>query len=122
MTTRRKLLYLPPALVAAAVLLFFILSLLFPLPPLKPYSPVVRDRRGEFLSPSLAAAGIWRLNTGPDEIPVKLRRILIQREDRYFYYHPGVNPFSIARALARNIRAGRVVSGASTITMQVARM
>jgi len=43
-------------------------------------------------------------------------------EDRYFYRHPGFNPFSIARAARQNIQAGRVVSGGSTITMQVARL
>ncbi len=122
MTTRRTLLYLPPALFAAIAILFFTLSALFPLPPPKPYSPVIRDRRGEFLSASLSPDGIWRLRTSPDEIPDKLKRILILREDRYFFTHPGVNPYSMFRAVARNIRAGRIVSGASTITMQVARM
>jgi len=104
------------------LLLFLVLSALFPLPPLKPYSLVVEDRKGEFLQAFLANDGIWRLRTSPAEIPAKLKKILIQREDRWFYYHPGVNPVSIARALILNLRRGKTVVGASTITMQIARM
>lgn len=113
-----------PAILAAASLpaLFVILSLLFPLPPLKPYSLVVEDRRGRLLQAFLATDGVWRLRTSPDEIPRKLKEILIRREDRWFYYHPGVNPFAVARAAVQNFRTGRRVSGASTITMQIARM
>ncbi|MBI1804595.1 MAG: penicillin-binding protein 1C [Ignavibacteriae bacterium] len=106
----------------AIVLSFVILSHLFPLPPSKPYSMVIYDRHGKLLTAYLAIDNIWRLRTSPNEIPEKLRRILIKKEDKYFYYHPGVNPFSVARALARNIIRGKRVSGASTITMQVARM
>ena len=49
-------------------------------------------------------------------------RALVASEDRWFYHHPGVNPFAIVRALGSNIRHGKVVSGASTIPMQIARM
>lgn len=49
-------------------------------------------------------------------------RALVASEDRWFYHHPGVNPLAIVRALASNIRHGRVISGASTIPMQIARM
>jgi penicillin-binding protein 1C len=104
------------------LLMFFALSLVYPLPPLKPYSLLIEDRNGEFLQAFLANDGIWRLRTPPSEIPEKLKKILIQREDRWFYYHPGVNPVSIARALFLNARQGRRVVGASTITMQIARM
>ncbi|MEA4950585.1 MAG: transglycosylase domain-containing protein, partial [Petrimonas sp.] len=47
---------------------------------------------------------------------------LIEFEDRYFRYHPGVNPVSLARAMMQNIKAGRVVSGGSTLTMQTVRL
>ena len=114
------------ALLLASCLLplpvFLILSAVFPLPPLKPYSLLVEDRNGEFLEAFLAQDGIWRLRTSPDEIPARLKRILIEREDRWFYYHPGINPVSVVRALILNIRRGRTVVGASTITMQIARM
>ena len=98
------------------------LDFLFPLPPGKPYSLVVKDRNGKILRVFLADDGAWRMRTHPEEIPAKLKYILIKKEDRFFYYHPGINPFSVARALAQNIISGKRVSGASTITMQVARM
>jgi len=89
---------------------------------MKPYSLVVEDRDGKFLHAFLATDGVWRLRTSPSEIPDRMKRILVQREDRWFYYHPGINPFAIVRAVAQNIASGRRVSGASTITMQIARM
>jgi penicillin-binding protein 1C len=109
----------PPA---AVLSLFFLVSLIAPLPPLKPYSLVVEDRNGSMLQAFRAGDGIWRLRTPPDEIPGRLKEILIRREDRWFYYHPGVNPFAIVRALMQNARSGRRLSGASTLTMQIARM
>jgi penicillin-binding protein 1C len=48
-------------------------------------------------------------------------KTIIAKEDKYFYAHPGVNPFAVVRAFFRNI-AGHHTSGASTITMQVAKM
>ena len=101
---------------------FLTLLIAIPLPPLKPYSLVVEDRNGEFLHAFLAEDGVWRFRTSPGEIPPRLRRILLHKEDRYFYYHPGVNPIAIGRALVHNVLGGRKMLGASTITMQVARM
>jgi penicillin-binding protein 1C len=83
---------------------------------------MIQDRQGRFLHAFRAADGVWRLKTSPDEIPARLKTILLEKEDRWFYYHPGVNPASLVRAVAQNIVAGRRVSGASTITMQLARM
>jgi penicillin-binding protein 1C len=100
----------------------FVLSIIFPLPSPKPYSLFVEDRSGQFLHAFLSEDGYWRLRTKPEEIPEKLKRILIHKEDKYFYHHPGINPFSIARAIYQNIKYGKITSGASTITMQVARM
>lgn len=99
-----------------------LLAFIIPSPQMKPYSLVIEDRSGQFLQAFLASDGIWRLRTMPDEIPEKLKKILIEKEDRWFYYHPGFNPISITRALWQNMVSGRRVSGASTITMQVARM
>lgn len=104
------------------IFFFFLLSIIFPLPPLKPYSLIVEDRNGKLLHAFLAEDEMWRLRTSPEEIPEKLKQILIQKEDRYFYYHLGINPFSIIKAFYRNLQSGKKVSGASTITMQVARM
>lgn len=94
----------------------------FPLPERKPFSLLIEDRRGRFVHAFRAADGIWRLHTSPDQIPPRLKAILLAREDRWFYHHPGVNPFALVRAAWQNLSAGRRISGASTITMQIARM
>ena len=101
---------------------FLILTSLFPLPTLKPYSKLIEDRNGRFLQAFLTPDDQWRLKVSADEIPARLKYILIRKEDRFFRYHPGINPFSIVRALVQNATEGRRVSGASTITMQVARL
>jgi penicillin-binding protein 1C len=106
----------------ALVATFFALSLLFPLPSPRPYSLLIKDRNGKFLRAFLADDDAWRLKTSPDEIPERLKRILIEKEDKYFFYHPGINPFSICRAMVQNITTGKRISGASTLTMQIARM
>lgn len=122
MTQPRRIIIRGLLVAAALPVVFLVLSLLFPLPPLKPYSLVVEDRNGRLLQAFLAQDGVWRLRTSPDEIPRRMKEILIRREDRWFYYHPGVNPFAILRAVVQNVRSGHRVSGASTITMQIARM
>jgi len=106
----------------AIAVAFFVLSILFPPPSLKPYSLLIEDRNGQFLRAFLADDDAWRLKTSPDEIPERLKRILLEKEDKYFHYHPGINPFSIWRAMVQNITTGKRVSGASTLTMQIARM
>lgn len=85
------------------------------------YSTVVTSREGELLGARIADDGQWRFPPA-DTVPDKFSTCLIEFEDRYFRCHPGVNPVSIFRALKENISSGRVVSGASTITMQVIRM
>lgn len=57
-----------------------------------------------------------------EEINPQLTDILLYKEDRFFYFHPGFNPFAILRAAAQNVFKGKRVSGASTITMQTARL
>ncbi len=86
-----------------------------------PLSTVLNDRQGNLLSASIAADEQWRFPM-PDSLPMKLRTSMLLFEDEYFFRHPGINPLAIARATYQNMTAGRVVSGASTITMQVARM
>ncbi|MBR6346792.1 MAG: penicillin-binding protein 1C [Bacteroidales bacterium] len=85
------------------------------------YSTVVTDRGGELLGARTADDGQWRFPPC-DTVPRRYREALIEFEDRFFPYHPGVNPASIVRALISNIRSGHVTSGGSTITMQVVRM
>ena len=68
------------------------------------------------------AQGIWRYPVTIEEVSPRYLDALIQYEDRWFWDHPGVNPFSIARAAWQDVTSGRVVSGGSTLTMQVARL
>lgn len=85
------------------------------------YSTVVTDRNGELLGARIASDGQWRFPPS-DTVPEKFKTALIEFEDRWFAFHPGVNPVAVARAAAGNVKAGRVTSGGSTITMQVIRM
>ena len=98
----------------------------FPLPVEKlhpPSSTVVLDRHGEWLRAFAASDDSWRIpEPSLAEISPKLRTAVLTYEDRWFYHHFGINPFSIVQALVTNIKAGRVVRGGSTVTMQVARM
>lgn len=64
----------------------------------------------------------WRLATQQAEVSSLYIDTLLAREDRFYYTHWGVNPFSMIRALYQAIRAGHIVSGGSTITMQTARL
>lgn len=86
-----------------------------------PYSTVVTDRQGELLGARIATDGQWRFPPC-DNVPDKFARSLLAFEDQYFYYHPGVNPLAILRAFRQNIRNRRIVSGGSTLTMQVIRL
>ncbi|MFC1654790.1 transglycosylase domain-containing protein, partial [Myxococcota bacterium] len=111
------------ALVTAFILInfLFVLSLERDLISPNP-SKLILDRRGQYLGEvpsSEGNLGYWSL---PVEIPEKILVCTLQTEDRFFHSHRGVHIPSIFRALAQNMRARRVVSGASTIAMQVARM
>ncbi len=86
-----------------------------------PLSTVVTDRHGELLGARIADDGQWRFPPC-DTVPEKFAVCLTQFEDRWFRWHPGVNPLAMARAVRQNMRAGRVVSGGSTLTMQVVRL
>jgi penicillin-binding protein 1C len=96
--------------------------LLSPLPRFRaPLSTVVEANDGSLLGARIADDGQWRF-PGTGQVPEKFEKSLLTFEDRWFYYHPGINPVSIFRALHNNIKAGEIVSGGSTITMQVARI
>lgn len=86
-----------------------------------PYSTVVFDRNGELLGARLSADQQWRFPT-VDSVPDKYKICLIQFEDQYFDYHWGVNPVSVGRAIKQNLSGNKIVSGASTITMQTIRL
>ncbi|WP_375416473.1 penicillin-binding protein 1C [uncultured Hymenobacter sp.] len=95
----------------------------FPLPPTPLYSPIVLAADGSILHAYLNPTQKWRMKTELAEVTPALRAAIIAKEDRYFEYHFGVNPLAIVQAAGRNLfgRGGRT-TGASTITMQVARL
>ncbi|EFA6406254.1 penicillin-binding protein 1C, partial [Escherichia coli] len=68
------------------------------------------------------ADGIWRYPVTIEDVSPRYLEALINYEDRWFWKHPGVNPFSVARAAWQDLTSGRVISGGSTLTMQVARL
>ncbi len=82
----------------------------------------VRDSSGRVLALRPATGGVWKFRTGADQVPRVLTDLLVATEDRHFYAHPGVDPLAMLRALWLDMRAGHIVSGGSTITMQVARL
>jgi len=86
-----------------------------------PYSTILLDKDGELLGAKISSDGQWRFPE-LNGIPYKFRKALVEFEDHYFFYHPGVNPVSIFRALYQDISRKKIVSGGSTITMQVIRL
>lgn len=104
------------------LLIVFALDKIYPIPHLKPYSKVVYANDGSLLSAYLSDDQKWRMRTRLAEVSPDLIKAILEKEDNWFYWHFGVNPFSVVRALAQNILSGKRISGASTITMQVARM
>ena len=86
-----------------------------------PYSTVVADRNGELLGARIADDQQWRFPAS-DSVPLKYKVCLTEFEDRYFNYHWGINPLAIGRAIRQNLSHKKIVSGASTITMQTIRL
>lgn len=82
---------------------------------------ILETRDGELLSARITSDGQWRFPPC-DSVPYKLGQCIRYFEDEYFPYHPGINLISLSKALVRNIREGRIVSGGSTISMQVVRL
>ena len=109
------------ALIALAVGLVLFLVLVRPVRMHSSTSTVLLDRDGQLLAATVAADGMWRFPPS-DSVPHRFATCLLQFEDAHFYRHLGVNPVSVVRAAWQNVRAGRVVSGASTITMQLVRL
>ena len=85
------------------------------------YSTVVESAEGELLGARIAADEQWRFPPS-DSVPKRYATALVQFEDRSFWWHPGVNPAALLRAAIDNARSGHVVSGGSTLTMQVIRL
>ncbi|MBK7739783.1 MAG: penicillin-binding protein 1C [Saprospiraceae bacterium] len=85
------------------------------------YSIILEDRNGILMGARIAADGQWRFppEGGDDTLSQKYIDAVLMYEDRNFYRHGGVNIRSLARATWQNIKARKIVSGASTVSMQV---
>ncbi len=120
MDRSNKIKWIRSGMIAASFLLLFLVAV--PLPRFKqPLSRVVLASDGTLLSARIAPDGQWRFAPA-DSIPYKFVTALKTFEDRWFNFHPGVNPIAVGRALWLNAKHRKVVSGGSTLTMQVARM
>ena len=107
---------------ALMVATFLILDQIYPLnldALKKDEAKILLDKNGEIINMKLSSDGIWRFHE--QSFPNSLKQCVVLFEDRYFYYHFGVNFASIFRAFFHNLRSDNRI-GASTITMQVARM
>lgn len=109
-------------IVFTILLLFIGLDLLFPLPDKKEFSKEIHAKDGTLLTAYLTSDDKWRLRTEIDEVSPELIKAIIEKEDSWFYFHPGINPIAVIRAFYKNISTGETQLGASTITMQVARL
>ena len=85
-------------------------------------SPVTLDRRGAWLRALPVEDGRWRIRADLDRTDATFTKRLIKIEDGRFWLHPGVDPLAVVRAAGSAVASGRVSSGASTLTMQTARL
>jgi penicillin-binding protein 1C len=116
---RRPWLWLPLCL----VLVLALADRLFPLPlPSDDLARVVLAEDGTPLWRFADRDGVWRYPVSPDQVSPYYLEALLTYEDRWFYQHPGVNPLALGRAAWQNLSGGRVLSGGSTLSMQVARL
>ncbi len=122
--TRRILIHLLTTVFIAGlsfILIFGILCMFFPLPDKMGYSTCIYDDQGQVIHAYLTGDQQWRMRIGESELTPLLKNTILWKEDKYFFYHPGVNPVALFKSFLGNILHGKIQSGASTITMQVAR-
>ena len=120
----KKFKYEPVFWISDLICLILFLIFWFILPSrlfIAPTSFVVEASNGELLSAAIAKDGQWRFPAA-DSIPEKFSKCIIAFEDKRFYSHPGVDPVAMTRATIQNFKAKSVVSGGSTISMQVIRL
>ena len=122
--SRLRVLALGGGVLAALLLGLLAADRLFPpdLTRLATVGGTVLDRTGRVVAMRPAPGGVWRFRTGVDDVAPVLLQTLLRTEDRRFYRHPGIDPLALLRAAAQDLRAGRVLSGGSTLTMQAARL
>jgi penicillin-binding protein 1C len=85
-------------------------------------SKEVLDRDGRLLRAFATPNGLWRLKTTAADVDPQFLRMLVAYEDRRFQEHGGIDPLALLRAAGQFVTNGRIVSGASTLSMQVARL
>ncbi len=114
--------------VIISVVLLLLVSFLvwFALPPGDPfpddYSRLVFDKNGRLLRITLSEDEQYRFPVSTGPLPDKYVASLVTYEDKRFYLHPGVDPLALVNAFITNLKAGEIVRGGSTITMQLARL
>lgn len=86
------------------------------------YAQVVTARDGRPLRAFADKEGVWRYQISSQQVSPLYIEALLTYEDRWFYQHPGINPLALARASWQNFINGEVISGGSTLSMQVARL
>ena len=121
-TINKKILTRLAISIASLVALFFILNSIFKLPKPHPYSTVVTSDKNEVIHAFLSKDDKWRFKIKSNELHPDLKTAFLNKEDKYFYYHPGINIVAMARATFNNVLQNKKTSGASTITMQVVRL
>ncbi len=123
---RRRALAALAALLLGPWALLLLLAAFTPMPPAlrpgaAPGSTRVLDRQGRLLRHARAGDGTWMLRASLDDLGPLVPAAVLAAEDRRFFFHPGVDPLAIARAAGQLVLHRRVVSGASTLTQQLAR-
>ena len=93
-----------------------------PMPPPDSWGTEVLDRSGTLIALAPAPGGVWRFQTAPADVAPFLTQLLVAVEDQRFGGEPGVDPRAILRAAWQWAKAGHVVSGGSTLTMQVVKL
>lgn len=105
------------------IALLWLADRIWPLPlPQDDLARVVLAEDGTPLWRFADANGVWRYPVQTSEVSPYYLEVLLTYEDRWFYQHPGVNPLALVRATWQNLTGTRVVSGGSTLSMQVARL
>lgn len=125
MTTRRAARIETSAIVAGVIAVFAIaVDAAFP-PPIDKagdLSTLVVDHDGRWVHAFTTGEGRWRFHAELNALDPSFVQRLLAIEDKRFLDHRGVDPFAVIRAAVSSLKAGRIVSGASTITMQTARL
>ena len=108
----------------AVLLALLVLDQLFPLPlpGQRDTATLVVAADGTPLRAFADDQGVWRYPADPDTVSPLYLQALLTYEDRHFHRHPGINPWALLRAAGQWLGQGRIVSGGSTLTMQVARL